>query len=105
MAEGVRCLWLCAGWDDDLPICYEEGCDELLLFNGQCDAQCNTGAQAVRTTPVVTPAPGDLGQTEAIRCGCCAEVCHWDNFACGPDEEASPDEGSFGGWRGGEREL
>lgn len=40
------------GWDDDLELCYEEGCDESLLFNGVCDDLCNS------------------------------EACHWDNFMC-----------------------
>ena len=46
-------------WDDDLPVCYEEGCNEVLLFNSMCDQACNS------------------------------QACHFDNFMCMDDVEGA----------------
>lgn len=40
------------GWDHDLPLCYETGCTESLLFNSICDQVCDS------------------------------EECHFDNYMC-----------------------
>ena len=78
------------GWDEDLDLCYDQGCDESLLFNSKCDEICNT------------------------------EACHFDNWVCHNEEQwaewGGKDVGGMkvdlrkeaGGsrtWHGGDREL